>query len=64
MRIHRVSSLTYARIAGSVISLDSVATIPVSLLERTVGFLTTNQEAHLARALVLAYDLDIGLLRT
>ena len=46
----------------SVISLDNVVTIPVSLLGRTVGFLTTDQEALLARAVVLAYDLDIALL--
>jgi len=48
----------------SVISLDNVVTIPVSLLGRTVGFLTTDQEALLARAVVLAYDLDIALLGT
>ena len=48
----------------SVISLDNVVTIPASLLGRTVGFLTTDQEAQLARAMVLAYDLDIGLLDT
>ena len=48
----------------SVISLDNVVTIPVSLLGQTVGFLTTDQEALLARAVVLAYDLDIALLDT
>ena len=48
----------------SVISLDNVVTIPVSLLGRTVGFLSADQEAQLARAVVLAYDLDIGLLDT
>lgn len=47
---------------NSVISLDNVVTIPVSLLGRTVGFLTTEQEKLLARSLVLAYDLDIYLL--
>jgi len=46
----------------SVISLDNVVTIPVSLLGRSVGFLTAHQEAQLARAVVLAYDLDIALL--
>jgi len=46
----------------SVISLDNVVTIPVSLLGRSVGFLTADQEAQLARAVVLAYDLDIALL--
>lgn len=46
----------------SVISLDNVVTIPVDLLGRTIGFLTADQEAQLARAIVLAYDLDIPLL--
>ena len=46
----------------SVISLDNVVTIPTSLLGRTVGFLDSEQEALLARAVVLAYDLDIALL--
>lgn len=48
----------------SVISLDNVVTIPGSLLGRTVGFLTSHQETLLARATVLAYDLDIALLDT
>lgn len=48
----------------SVVSLDNVVTIPANLLGRTVGFLTTDQEALLARAIVLAYDLDISLLDT
>ena len=46
----------------SVISVDNVVTVPASLLGRTIGFLTAEQEAHLARAIVLAYDLDIPLL--
>ena len=45
-----------------VISLDNVVTVPTQLLGRTVGFLTYAQEAELARAVVLAYDLDIPLL--
>ena len=45
-----------------VISLDNVVTIPSTLLGRTVGFLTYAQEAELARAVGLAYDLDIALL--
>ena len=48
----------------SVISLDNVVTIPVGLLGRNVGFLTADQEAQLARAMVVAYDLDIRLLST
>lgn len=46
----------------SVISVDNVVTVPASLLGRTIGFLTAEQEAHLAHAIVLAYDLDIPLL--
>ena len=45
-----------------VISLDNVVTVPGKLLGRTIGFLTYAQEAELARAVVLAYDLDIPLL--
>jgi mRNA interferase MazF len=37
-------------------------TIPVNLLGWSPGFLTAHQEVQLARALVLAYDLDIALL--
>ena len=46
----------------SVISVDNVVTVPASLLGRTIGFLTAEQEAHLAHAIVLAHDLDIPLL--
>lgn len=48
----------------SVISFDNVLTIPVDLLGRTIGFLTAEQETQLARAVVLAYDLDVALLDT
>lgn len=48
--------------ADGVISLDNIVTVPVSLLGRTVGFLDRTQERELARAVVLAYDLDIALL--
>lgn len=48
----------------NVVSLDNVVTIPASLLGRTVGFLSSDQEALLAKAVVLAYDLDIALLDT
>lgn len=44
------------------ISVDNVLTVPASLLGRTIGFLTQAQEGELARAIVLAYDLDIPLL--
>ena len=46
----------------SAIALDNVVTIPAPLLGRTIGFLTEAQETQLARAIVLAYDLDIPLL--
>ncbi len=45
-----------------VVSLDNVLTVPVNVLGRTVGHLHAEQEARLARAVVLAYDLDIPLL--
>lgn len=46
---------------ASVIALDNVLTIPADLLGRTLGYLTHAQEALLARAIVVAYDLDIPL---
>ena len=48
----------------SVISLDNVVTVPVNLLGRTVGFLTSEQEKLLTRSMILAYDLQIALLDT
>jgi mRNA interferase MazF len=45
-----------------VVALDNVMTVPVNLLSRTVGFLSAEQEAQLARAVVLAYDLELPLL--
>lgn len=48
--------------ADSVISVDNVLTVPAGLLGRTIGYLTADQEADLARAIVVAYDLDISLL--
>ncbi len=44
------------------VSIDNVVTIPAELLGRTIGFLSAGQEARLARAIVLAFDLDIPLL--
>lgn len=46
-----------------VVALDNVVTVPANLLGRTVGYLSEEQEAELARAVVLAYDLDVPLLR-
>lgn len=45
-----------------VVSLDNVLTVPVSTLGRTVGYLRADQEVQLARAVVLAYDLELPLL--
>lgn len=44
------------------IALDNVLTVPVDLLGRTIGYLSAAQEAELARAVVLAYDLQIPIL--
>lgn len=43
-------------------SLDNVLTVPVRTLGRTIGYLSDEQEAQLARAVVLAYDLEVALL--
>lgn len=40
------------------VSLDNVMTIPVTLLGRTLGYLDERQEAALARAVALTFDLD------
>lgn len=45
------------------VSIDNVLTIPAELLGRTLGVLTPEQERHLARAIVLAYDLEVPLLK-
>ena len=45
-----------------VIALDNVLTVPVDRLGRLVGFLRADQEVALARAVVVAYDLDLPLL--
>ncbi len=44
------------------VALDNVITVPVNLLGRTVGYLSAEQEVQLARAVVLAYDLELPLL--
>ncbi|EWT06889.1 mRNA interferase MazF3 [Intrasporangium chromatireducens Q5-1] len=44
------------------VALDNVVTVSVDLLGRTVGYLSVEQEAALARAVVLAYDLQVPLL--
>ena len=45
-----------------VVSLDNVLTVPVDALGRTIGYLSGQQETQLARAVVLAYDLEVALL--
>lgn len=45
-----------------VVALDNVVTVPVDLLGPTVGYLSTEQERDLARAVVLAFDLELPLL--
>lgn len=47
---------------AAVISLDNVVTIPTRLLGRTIGVLSAEQETLLAKAVVLAYDLELPLL--
>ena len=47
-----------------VAAIDNVLTIPVGLLGDTIGFLHEAQEAALAAAMVLAFDLDLPLLRS
>ena len=47
--------------AGAV-SIDNVLTVPVDRLGRLLGYLNPAQEAQLARAVVLAFDLDVPLL--
>lgn len=43
------------------ISVDNVMTIPSVLLGRTVGYLSEVQERQLARAMILAFDLETPL---
>ena len=45
-----------------VAALDNILTVPSSLLGRTIGFLTADQETLLARAFVLAFDLEVPIL--
>lgn len=45
----------------SAVAIDNLTTIPVDVLGRTLGFLHSEQERQLVRAIILAYDLDISL---
>ncbi len=47
-----------------VISLDNAMTIPADLLGDLIGILTSDQDRLLARAVVLAYDLDLPVVDT
>ena len=42
-------------------ALDNVITVPTTALGRTIGYLHAHQEDDLARAIVLAYDLEVPL---
>jgi mRNA interferase MazF len=42
----------------SVVSCDTIVTIPVSALGRQLGFLLPEQEARLSAAIQTAFDLD------
>ncbi|MBM6405323.1 type II toxin-antitoxin system PemK/MazF family toxin [Phycicoccus sp. CSK15P-2] len=44
------------------VSIDNVTTVSKDQVGRTIGYLLPEQEARLARAVVLAYDLDVPLL--
>ncbi|MCL2466144.1 MAG: type II toxin-antitoxin system PemK/MazF family toxin [Micrococcales bacterium] len=44
-----------------VITCDNVTTVPATALRRIIGYLLPHQERALARALVLAFDLDAPL---
>ncbi|XVX20730.1 type II toxin-antitoxin system PemK/MazF family toxin [Actinomycetota bacterium] len=44
------------------VSVDNVLTVPTSTLGRLVGHLHRDQENALARAIVVAYDLDLPLM--
>lgn len=44
-----------------VVSLDNVRTIPAEALGRQIGWLSDAEEPALARAIILAFDLDIPL---
>lgn len=43
-------------------ALDNIVTIPAASLGRVVGYLLPDQEQHLAKAMVLAFDLDVPLM--
>lgn len=60
VRLGRENGLDHA----CAISIDNTVTIPASALGRSIGFLTEKQEAQLATAVMLAFDLDSSPMRT
>lgn len=46
---------------ASAVSLDNVVTVPKSVVGRVVGYLLPHQEQSLARAVAVAYDLELSL---
>ena len=58
VRLGRTNGLDH----DCVVALDNVLTIAARLLGEPIGYLHERQEAELARAVVLAYDLDVPLL--
>lgn len=47
---------------AGVVSIDNILTVPSDRLGRLLGYLSPAQEGQLARAIVLAFDLDVPLL--
>lgn len=43
----------------SVVSCDNITTVPRSTIGRLIGYLKPEQEADLAHAIAVAYDLDL-----
>ena len=44
------------------VAVDNILTVPSQALGRVVGYLYPDQERELAKAMVLAFDLDLPLL--
>lgn len=44
-------------------AIDNTLTLPANALGRTLGYLLPEQERALAKAIVLAFDLELPLLR-
>ena len=46
----------------SAVAVDNILTVPSQVLGRVVGYLFPEQERELAKAMVIAFDLDLPLL--